>query len=496
MYKLYVWSDNEKAAKAIKYLYGVGTNCEEEKLPTLTKQSPNEFKLHRAAAAYLVSNNIKHIELRLAMRTDLQAALVDFKKLATFSLKNVISEEQSIAAVIQKEEVTFLAKQYSSALAKRPTATFTKILPYPATSYKYATSPSSVTISASDMKSFISITKDKVFKKIPGELLYIDGVIQSDIKGGRGVTLLGLTFSGRVNARVDDSTESGGLDIGDGIRTEITIVAIFEGEYTPGENKIAFPKNVVWYNLMKGAKSGIVEMCKLCTGLELKTKKGLSVVTGAPSILEMRGKSIHDPTATLSKEVAQYSKESIYDDTLDVNVKCKADDLASIIGSVTARGSYIGIPTKNSNMLLVRDARTQGCIALLAGDIHAVNGNGMRVAPTAKETEEEVVNAAVITSCVLRGSTYSLYVDGKLYALMPKEVLNKYEEVGTTPTVVRTCKDAIIVALTEAKGRAITKAEILDHVATSAFSEGSVSVALGELVRDNFAFKSGNKYYI
>ena len=517
MYKIFTWSDNQSVQKALAYLYDAGRSTESQRLPSYDFRSVDLFKLHAAVSSYLKANALGALDLRLAMKLDLIGGSKDYSQLAAFTSKNIVGEAQVVATTIEGDNVRSLAKQFSSAISKVPASSLTKILPYGADKAKHVTLPSSTTMAAQDLKHFMSVTRNKVFPKKEGHLLYIDGVYENSSGGVTSLTALGMTFSGYVDGNVEETTGSGQLVYGGSVKSEIAIVAFFEGEYTAGANKLAFPEEMNWYDLVKGAKTGGIKMCSMGDKVRFKSIKGLSAISGNPTMIEMHSDSPHDPGSTMGRNFATYNTASSYlGDELDIDVTCSPSIVASVLGSVTSKGAKLGIPCDGAELMFFADDRTQACIVVknnaatkapiktiaiadIEDDEEAEQAVVSKVAPAPELSDEEVLATPVIEECVLEGTSYSLYIAKKLFAVMPREVIEglpvkRFQPISRNAPDVTPLIDKVMEVLHKGKGRPMSRHDIMEFM-PDATNVDSIGSALSSLYRRGLVDKPKKGYY-
>ena len=496
VYKLFIWSDNQSVAKALNYIYDVGRSCEPQTLPTLAERSPDVFRLSKAGSAYLLENNIRNMELRIALKADLSTTLSDLSKLSTFGLKNIIGEEQVVTTIVKKDTVSLMSKKMGAALSKTPITSYMTICP--GKNYKKVSLPSRVHMDAQDIKNFANVTRSKVFKKMDGDLLYLDGAYKNSANDTVAISMFAVTYKGLVDGSFDDTSASGTVKFNSGVESEITVVAFFESKYEAGTNDVVFDTDLNWYDVLKGGKTSVVSMSKMASHLDIEILRMGDNALAEKSKIKVSATPPHDPESKMESIIATYSeKDSTALDNVELNIKCLSADFGELLSSVFAKASQIGVSTCGKNIIYVRDSRTLGCSVstMSSAELTAATIKEQRVEDDGNE-DEDVVNIPMITACKLYGETYSLYSGKKLVAMLPRKLLTKYNPVTQAPKVIRTAKDAVLTVLAKAGGRAMSPIQIGEHMLTSKYDFSTIRSSLDRAYNQGLIKKVENKYYI
>lgn len=499
MYNIYIWSDNQKIVEALEFMFDVGRSTVRKMLPSYQPSMVESFRLFTATDAYLREEALPPFEMRVAMRQDLQPSMLDYERLARFTAKNMIGEEQVVSTVLDGEDLTQVAKQYSSVMSKKTASTFKNVMPgNRAKLYKMVKNPSSITVGADDLKHFIGTVKKKIFPKVDGELLYIDGAYEGGAGENRGITVMGVTFKGHVDGRVSETTNTGTLIYDTIIQSEIIVVAFFDGRYKAGKSSLTLPKDANWYKLITGGKTGGASLCKMGSVLRVTTTKGISILSDDPSRIEIATTPAHDQSSILQKPIAEYDEDySDGPDDIEVDMRCEADLFSSVLTTISGKKARIGFPRNGDGLVLFADDHTGACVvaksALKKEPPKPVEE--VKEEPEAKQVEvsthPDEIGLKEVTEYEDLGDDYALKVNGVMVAAVAKAMVKRMSEAMMADS--ETLVGQVLNAVTRANGRSIDRAEIMEYIPGANLD--SIGAALSSLYRRGKIERPGKGMY-
>jgi len=202
---------------------------------------------------------------------------------------------------------------------------------------------------------------------------------------------------------------------------------------------------------------------------------------------------------------------------------CSPSIVSSVLSAVASKGAKLGIPCDGTELLYFADTRTQACIvaknsagkkapsktAPTTDSEKEDNENNEDVKSALEDTnkessalnisDEELLATPVIEECVLEGTSYSLYIGKKLFAVMPREVIEglpvkRFQPISRNAPDVMPLIDKVMEVLRRGKGRPMCRHDIMEFM-PEATNVDSIGSALSSLYRRGLIDKPKKGYY-